>query len=97
MDLLNPVWSLKTPRCSCCSEQGALCFATCPNCNYIVLICDEVGSVYPNPKDLSQGIYGAFDDSTFLCPKCGETPLSDFRDSRSDEIQSLGFTPNDHK
>ena len=53
MDLLKPVWSLKTPRCSCCNEQGALCFSTCPNCKYVVLVCDEVGSVYPNPKDLS--------------------------------------------
>lgn len=97
MDLLNPVWSLKTPRCSCCSEQGALCFATCPNCSYVLLICDEVGTLHPNPKDLSQGSYGAFDAPSFLCPNGAETQLSDFRDSTSDKVQSLGFTPNDYK
>lgn len=97
MDLLNPVWSLKTPRCGCCSEQGTLCFSSCPNCCYVILVCDEVGSVYPNPKDLTEGTYGAFDDPSFLCPNCSNVALSAFRDSTSDEIQSLGFTANDYK
>ena len=53
----STTWCLKTPRCECCDEQGALCFSTCPNCEHIVLICDEVGTVFTNPKDLTQGIY----------------------------------------
>jgi hypothetical protein len=97
MNLLNPVWSLRTARCNCCNGQGALCFATCPSCGYVVLVCDEVGTVFPNPKELTKAIYGIFDDPSFLCPSCDKTALPDFKDSTSDEIQQLGFTANDYE
>ena len=97
MNLLSPSWSLINPRCDCCSEQGALCFASCPNCNYVVLICDEVGTIFPNPKDLTHAVYGAFDTPSYLCPNCGKTPLANFRDSISDEIQALGFSAKEYK
>ena len=96
MEISNPIWQLKSPRCNCCSEQGALCFFTCPNCEYIILVCDEVGTVFPKPKDLTEATYGAI-DSPYLCPNCERVKLSDFRNSTGEEIQDLGFTANEYE
>jgi hypothetical protein len=94
MNLVSPSWWLKT-RCSCCHENGELCFTTCPKCNYVFLVCSEVSTVYPNPKDLTQSIFGAYSESSFVCPNC--KTASDFRDSTIDEIQQLGFTVDDYE
>jgi hypothetical protein len=96
MNFVNPIWELKT-RCNCCDGNGELCFSTCPECNNVVLICAEVGTVYPNPKNLTQSIFGASLEPSFLCPHCGKSEVSDFRDSNSDEIQQLGFTPDEYQ
>lgn len=47
-------------RCLCCLRNGDLCFITCLKCNYVFLVRSEVGTVYPNPKDLTQSIFGAY-------------------------------------
>ena len=97
MNIVSPTWCLKTPRCECCSEQGALCFSTCPNCGYVILVCDEVGTVFPNPKNLTEAIYGAIDTPSYLCPNCKAVSLSEFRDSTSEEIQNLGFVAGEYE
>ena len=97
MEIIPPTWCLRNPRCECCDEQGALCFSTCPNCGYVVLICDEVGTVFPNPKDLEEGIYGAIDASSYVCPSCGKISFAEFINSTSDEIQKLGFTTDEYE
>ena len=91
MNIVSPTWCLKTPRCECCDEQGVLCFSTCPNCGYVVLICDGFGTVFPNPNDLSKAIYNAVDTPSYVCPDCEKISFTKFRDSTSDEIQKLGF------
>lgn len=95
MNFVNPTWQLKT-RCRCCHENGELCFTTCPQCNYVFLVCSEVGTVYPNPKDLTKSIFMAYLEPSFLCPHCG-IASTDFQHSTSDEIQQLGFTVDDYE
>jgi len=95
MKLVKPIWQLKT-RCSCCDKNGELCFTTCPKCEYVFLICSEVGTVFPNPKDLTQIVFSAYLESSFSCPGCGIVS-SDFRNSTSDEIQQIGFTADDYE
>ncbi len=97
MEIVSPTWCLKNQRCDCCDEQGALYFSTCPNCRQVVLVCDEIGTVFPNPKDLTQAIYGAIDAPTYVCQNCGKASFSEFRNSASDEILSLGFVVGDYE
>ncbi len=98
MNIVNTNYSLKTPRCSCCDGNGELCFSTCPNCNYVVLICAEVGTVFPNPKNLTQSIFAAyFEDNESLCPSCCKSTFKDFRNSTSEEIRQLGFSVDDYQ
>lgn len=91
MELTSPIWNLKSPRCPCCEGEGALCFSSCPSCGCVVLVCDEVGSVFPNLQDLTRAACGAVDDGSVLCPSCEQTAVSDFRHSTSEEVQRLGF------
>jgi hypothetical protein len=97
MEIVSPTWWLKNRRCDCCSEQGALCFSTCPNCSQVILICDEVGTVFPNPTDLTQAIYGAIEATSYVCPSCKKVSFAGFRNSTSDEIQNLGFVAGDYE
>jgi hypothetical protein len=97
MEITQPIWHLKTPRCECCSGQGALCFSTCPRCGAVVLVCDEVGTVFPNPRDLSQAVQCGFDDPSCKCPGCELVALADFRHSTSEEIQRLGFQTGEYE
>jgi len=92
MQINLPTWSLRGIRCQCCSGQGALCFSTCPACKAVVLICDEVGTVFQDPRDLEAAVYGGLDDPTCLCAQCGKSRLSSFRNSTSEEIQASGFS-----
>lgn len=97
MQFIRPKWNLKKPRCECCSGQGALCFSTCPKCGYIVLVCDEVGTVYPNPHDLETATYGGIEDDNCTCPGCRQVKVSEFRDATADEIQAFGFTSEEYE
>ena len=94
MNVVAPTFELRAP-CPCCG-QGGLSFSTCPTCQRVVLICEEVGTVFPDPQDLSQTtpqLYGG----GATCPSCGGPPLREFRASTSDEIKALGFTHEDYK
>ena len=97
MEIAAPIWRLKAPRCVCCDGEGALCFFTCPRCAHLLLICDEVGTVFPDPKELTQAADRAIDDQSYLCPNCGEVAVSDFRHSTSEEIQVSGFLAGEYE
>jgi hypothetical protein len=56
-----------------------------------MLVCDEVGTVYPHPDDLAIGPYGDIADASYMCPHCGEAAASDFKNSTGDEVQHFGF------
>jgi hypothetical protein len=96
MEITSPVWSLRVPRCPD-DKQGALCFSSCPGCGEILLICDEVGHAFQNLRDLGGDSFGTIDDPLTLCPRCGEVPLSGFRNSASEEIQGLGFAVDEYE
>jgi hypothetical protein len=91
------IWIHKGFRCVPCQGNGALCFSTCPGCGRIVLICDEVSHVYPNPHDLNQIYEGWLNDQHSLCPGCAKVPLTEFRDSTADEIDRIGFGRGDYE
>ena len=97
MEIVDPIWCLKTPRCPCCDEQGTLCFSTCPRCAHIILVCNEVGTVFPNPKDLAQAGGGDNDATSSSCPNCGKVAVSGFRHSTSEEIKRLGFRVGEYE
>ena len=93
----KPGFSLISPRCNCCSEQGALCFSSCTGCGQIVLVCDEVGTVFVDRHNLEQGVYGGLEDDSCVCPKCQRVHVSDFRNSTGDEIQALGYSATQYR
>ena len=91
MNIDDPTWTLKSPRCDCCGGQGALCLSACPLCAYVMLICDEVGTVFLDPHDLEHGVYAGLEEDTCVCSKCGNVKAADFRDATAEEIQAAGF------
>lgn len=94
MEVDQPVWRLRSPRCSCaCGGEGSLCFFTCPSCKTIIFICDEVGTIFVNPKAPQTTTLTESDQ----CPVCSAGPLSGFRPSQSEEIQALGFLSHDYE
>jgi hypothetical protein len=91
MEIKAPVWNLEKPRCECCSGQGALCFYSCPSCGHVALICDEVGTVFLDPKNLEHAVYGGTDDPNCICPSCHQVAAHKFRPTTGDEIQMQGY------
>lgn len=97
MRITQPVIALSKVRCECCSGQGALCFYSCPNCGHTALICDEVGTVFLNPKDLNSAKYGGMDDPSCICPSGDSVHISQFMPSRHDQVLALGFTQEEFR
>lgn len=91
MQVNQLTWHLRSPRCECCSGQGALCFSTCPECGAVVLVCDEVGTVYLELGNFDEGVYGGLDDPSCVCPVCRTVEVNRFRSSKSAEIQARGY------
>lgn len=96
MEAKPPVWHLKKRRCECCSGQGALCFYSCTGCGHIALVCDEVGTVFLDPKNLEDAVYGGLEDPTCICPGCHQIRVSEFTPSPSEAIQQLGIPVGDY-
>jgi hypothetical protein len=88
VNVVPPSWQLRAP-CPCCGQDGPE-FAACPACQHVVLICGEVGTVFPDPHDLSRRLPDAYDRA--VCPSCGGASLPDHRRATSAEVQALGFT-----
>jgi hypothetical protein len=91
-----PVCQLKNQRCECCSGQGALCFYSCVGCGHIDLICDEVGTTFHDARNLEVAVYGGLEDPTCVCPNCRKVHIAEFRPSTSEEIQGMGFMPEEY-
>lgn len=91
MQFDQPICYLRTPRCACCSGQGALCFSACPACGTVVLVCEEAGTVHLDIRDLDRAVYAGLDDPACLCPGCSAVPVSGFRNATAAEVQQLGL------
>lgn len=82
MKIVRPRFTLKE-TCPVCEQGSSLVFLTCPHCSAIVLACEEEGSVFPEPCDLSKQADWPSDSwrsTTIRCPHClvvGEFRLLD--------------------
>ncbi len=82
-------WVVKDSRCACCSEQGALVLVVCKGCCRLSIVCDEVGTVYFDPHDLANGVYGGV-ASGLKCPECN-CDYCDFVPANEVHVQAAGF------
>jgi len=67
-------------------------FSSCPQCRHVLLVCAEVGTVFPDPHDLTQALADGA-----RCPSCGSVPVLDSVDATSDQIKALGFTSDQYE
>lgn len=105
MEIGQSIWRLKG-KCQCfgCTGMGGeLEFITCPNCGKVMLECNEVGTIFPDPRNTNPNdpqnkkwIHSE-DEADTICPKCKKIKIVDFRYSTSDEIKALGFTPDQYQ
>jgi hypothetical protein len=94
MKVVPPMWELRAP-CPCCG-QGGLWFATCPACHHVVLICADLGTVFPDPRDLARPSPQPYGGDA-ACPSCGVAPLREYLSATSDQIQALGFALDEYQ
>jgi hypothetical protein len=90
MQIDSPAWQLKK-TCPCCKE-GYLILHTCENCNKIVAICDEVGTIFNDPLNISAE---SISDDGDRCPACKQEKT--FSLSKDFELINLGLTTNDYE
>src|SRR5262245_17792587 len=96
MKIKKPKFTLNAP-CPICEQGSSLVFLTCPSCGTVIIACDEEGSVFPDPQDLSQTANYSCDpwiSTTTHCLQCDAT--REFRFSSGEEIQNLGFSAADY-
>jgi hypothetical protein len=85
-------WELRS-TCPCCG-QGGLVFSSCPKCHHVVLACAEVGTIFPDPRDLSRTLRPS---AGAQCPSCGSASVVEFENATSEQIKALGFTPDQYE
>jgi rRNA maturation protein Nop10 len=86
MEVRRPVWTLNK-LCPVCGQGSCLVFVACPDCERLFLRCDEDGSVFANPRDLSDSP----PDNSFRCG-CGRLGVAGFPNASDDAIRAGGFT-----
>lgn len=89
MRVRPPVWHF-VRTCPCCG-QGEPELYTCPSCGRVVLICAEIGTVFPDPRYL-----GTVLEPDAACPGGCMVEASAFRPSTGDEVRALGFVPGEY-
>jgi hypothetical protein len=97
MKIEKPKFTLKN-ACPNCGQGAALLFLTCPNCDAVIIACDEEGSVFPDPKDLAKQASWSCNpwvSTVTKCPHCAKE--GNFSFSTGKEIQNLGFTPHQYE
>jgi hypothetical protein len=88
-----PVWTLKK-LCPVCGQGSCLVFVACPGCNHLAIECDEEGSIFLNPRDLS---LASHEPSTALCPGCSSHLVASFPVATDASIQAAGFTVTEYE
>jgi hypothetical protein len=89
MQLDTPSWYLSV-TCPCCG-QGQPLFVACPACGTVSLQCAELGTFFPDPRNLQAQL-----SSASMCPACSKVPIVDFVSASSGQIQSAGFRHGDY-
>jgi ferredoxin len=90
MEINSPTWQLKQ-NCPCCN-QGYLELFTCVDCGNLIAICEEVGTIFPNPKQINAA---NISDDNQKCIRCGNE--SNFRIAKDIEIINFGLTIDDYE
>ena len=63
----------------------------------IVLVCQELGTVFADPHVVSRASIDASRTDPFdNCPICGRVATAEFRPATSEEIRGLGFRPGEY-
>ena len=95
MKITEPKWKL-SQLCPVCEQGDALIFLACSKCGKMVLACEEEGTLFPEPNDLNNHASWSCEvrESThLLCPHCNV--INDFRFPKGEEIQAIGFKPEE--
>jgi hypothetical protein len=78
--------------------EGFLAFRACPSCAATVLVCDEVGTVFPDPQAVARGDADLpRHEPRDACARCGGHRFDEFRPATPDEVQALGFGPDSYR
>jgi hypothetical protein len=91
MEIRNPTWRL-ADRCPAC-EQGTLVLRVCPDCSLLLVICEDEGAVFRNPRNLQEVFDYPRGD---LCPSCGKVSLDRFADATDIQIQNWGLRAGEY-
>jgi endogenous inhibitor of DNA gyrase (YacG/DUF329 family) len=91
--VVPPTWWMRR-ECPSCGQGSSLAFMSCPGCGRLIVVCQEEGTVFPEPRDLSVTAEGDF--SSAICPGC-ERPVTDFAEATDAAIPSAGFTAADYE
>jgi hypothetical protein len=65
-----------------------LAFMRCQQCDALTVVCEEDGTIFPSPRDLSQYASGAG------CPHCGA--LGRLAEATGEQILAAGFDPSEY-
>jgi len=95
MKIAEPKWKLNK-ICPVCEQGDALTFLACPKCGMVVLACEEEGTLFPDPTNLEKTASWSCDvwqTTHTRCPHCNE--INDYRFPKGEEIQAIGFKPEE--
>jgi hypothetical protein len=95
MEIGTPIWHLKR-ICPICEQGSSLAFISCPNCGYLAIQCEEEGTIFINPKDISSSGASNRDLNEIKCPKC-DSKLSEYKTATSQEIIGQGYSKKDYE
>jgi phage FluMu protein Com len=98
MKLGQTIWHMAGRRCPCaCGGEGFLDFIVCPQCRSIALVCDEHGTVFPDPRNVHEPPGLSWVEDDHRCPRCQTTQLASFAYATSTEIQVIGFVAGEYE
>lgn len=92
MEVSSPVWTM-TRLCPVCGQGRCLAFVVCPLCAHLAIHCDEEGSVFLDPHDLST----TANPSESMCPGCKRQAVIDFDVTTDARIRLAGFQVADYE
>ena len=92
VEIRRPTWQLPG-LCPVCEQGSSLTFRACPSCARLIIICDEEGAVFTNPRNLTQpDTYGR----DGVCPGCQGSALTEFVNATDVQIRDAGFSPGEY-
>lgn len=89
MEIGSPTWQLKI-NCPSCG-QGFLGLFTCVNCGSLVAICEEMGTIFSDPKQINANNISSENQ------KCNCGNATNFRIAKDIEIINFGLIVNDYE